>query len=78
MTYSSEMSTDFQRTTRYYIVEDRILHNHSCQNLKSDTFKLSYVIRASNIITSWKYVILRLYHGVRISDNNITIIIDNT
>jgi hypothetical protein len=34
-TYSSEMSVDFQRTTWRYIPEDRTLHNHRCENLKS-------------------------------------------
>lgn len=29
------MSVYFQRTTRYYITEDRTLHNHSYENLKS-------------------------------------------
>jgi hypothetical protein len=29
------MSTDFQRTTRRYIPEDRTLHNHRYENLKS-------------------------------------------
>jgi hypothetical protein len=29
-TYYSEMSVDFQRTTRRYIPEDRTLRNHSC------------------------------------------------
>jgi hypothetical protein len=70
MTYSSEMSIDFQRTTRYHIVEGRTLHNRHCENLKSYIFKLFYVIRASNIINNWKYVILGLYHGVRISRHN--------
>jgi hypothetical protein len=30
-----ETSVDFQRTTRRYIPEDRTLHNHRCENLKS-------------------------------------------
>jgi hypothetical protein len=34
-TCSSETSVDFQRTTRRYIPEDRTLHNHWCENLKS-------------------------------------------
>jgi hypothetical protein len=34
---SSETSFDFQRTTRRYISEDSILHNHRCENLKSYT-----------------------------------------
>jgi hypothetical protein len=32
---SPEMSVDFQRTTRRYITEDRSLHNHRCENLRS-------------------------------------------
>jgi signal-transduction protein with cAMP-binding, CBS, and nucleotidyltransferase domain len=31
----SEKSVDFQRTTRRYIPEDRTLHDHRCENLKS-------------------------------------------
>jgi hypothetical protein len=31
----SETKADFQWTTRHYIAEDRTLHNHSCENLKS-------------------------------------------
>jgi hypothetical protein len=34
-TFSSETSVDFQRTTRRYITEDRTLHNHRFENLKS-------------------------------------------
>jgi hypothetical protein len=33
---SSETSVDFQRTTRRYTPEDSILHNHRCENLKSN------------------------------------------
>jgi hypothetical protein len=32
---TSEMSEDFQRTNRCYIPEDRTLHNHLRENLKS-------------------------------------------
>jgi hypothetical protein len=32
---SSEMSVDFQWTTRRYIPEDGTLHNHRCENLES-------------------------------------------
>jgi hypothetical protein len=32
---SPETSTDLQRTTRRYTPEDRTLHNHHCENLKS-------------------------------------------
>jgi hypothetical protein len=34
-TCSSETSADFQRTKRHYIAEDRCLHNHRYENLKS-------------------------------------------
>jgi hypothetical protein len=33
----SETYAGFQRNTRRYISEDRTLHNHSCENLKSYT-----------------------------------------
>jgi hypothetical protein len=32
---ASETSVDFERITRRYIPEDRTLHNHRCENLKS-------------------------------------------
>jgi hypothetical protein len=35
MICSSETSVHFQRTIRYYISEDRTLHNHGCENVKS-------------------------------------------
>jgi hypothetical protein len=41
-TCSSETSADFQRTTRRYISEDRTVHNHGCENLKSYTFQFPY------------------------------------
>jgi hypothetical protein len=34
-TCSSKMSVDFEWTTQRYIPEDRTLHNHCCENLKS-------------------------------------------
>jgi hypothetical protein len=34
-TRSSEKSVHFQRTTLYYIPEDRSFHNHRCENLNS-------------------------------------------
>jgi hypothetical protein len=34
-TCSSETSVDFQRTTQRYIPEDRTVHNHCCEKLKS-------------------------------------------
>jgi hypothetical protein len=33
---SSETSVDFEQTTRRYNPEDSILHNHSCENLRSN------------------------------------------
>jgi hypothetical protein len=41
VTCFSEMSVDFQRTTRRYIPEDRILYNHRCENLKSYSVSFS-------------------------------------
>jgi hypothetical protein len=38
-TCSSEMSLDFQRTTQRFIPEDKTLHNHRCENLKSYNIK---------------------------------------
>jgi hypothetical protein len=35
MVYSTEISVDFQRTTRRYIPEDKILRDHGCENIKS-------------------------------------------
>jgi hypothetical protein len=35
-TCSSETSVDFQRTTRRYIPDNRALHNHRCEKLKSN------------------------------------------
>jgi hypothetical protein len=32
-TCSSKMLVDFQWTTRHYIPENRVLHNHLCENL---------------------------------------------
>jgi hypothetical protein len=32
---SFDTSVDFQRTTWRYIPEDRSLHNHRCENLRS-------------------------------------------
>jgi hypothetical protein len=37
VTYSSGTSLTFQRTIRRYISEDRIIHNHICENPKSCT-----------------------------------------
>jgi hypothetical protein len=34
-TYSSETSVDFQWKAWRYIAEDRTLHDHHCENLKS-------------------------------------------
>jgi hypothetical protein len=36
-TCSPEMSVDFQRITWRYIPDDKILHNHLCQNQKTYT-----------------------------------------
>jgi hypothetical protein len=38
-TCSSETSVDFQWTTQYYIPQDKTLHNHHYENLKSYNVK---------------------------------------
>jgi hypothetical protein len=48
-TCSSETSVDFQRTTRCYIPEDRTLHNHRCENLKSYTSKFHSRVTGMNL-----------------------------
>jgi hypothetical protein len=37
---SSETSVDTQRATRRYIPEDGTLHDHRCENLKSDIYRI--------------------------------------
>jgi hypothetical protein len=39
-TCTSETEVDFQLATRRYITEDRTLHNHGCENLRSYTVLL--------------------------------------
>jgi hypothetical protein len=41
---SSETSVATQRTTRRHIPEDDTLHNHRCENLKSYTIVLQFVL----------------------------------
>jgi hypothetical protein len=43
--YSSETSVDFQRTTRRYTPEDRTLHDHRYENLRSYILGHVYVPR---------------------------------
>jgi hypothetical protein len=62
MTCSSETSVNFKRTTRRYIPENRTLHNHRCEYLKSYTvmclvyFLAKLHIPRSHYVTSsnWK------------------------
>jgi hypothetical protein len=49
---SSETSVDFQRTTRRYIPQDRTLHNHRCENLKSYT--VIFIFTAARILNLTK------------------------
>jgi hypothetical protein len=51
ITYSSETSFDFQRTTRRCIPEDRIIHFHYCGDLKSKK-NLTFLIKCS-LRVSW-------------------------
>jgi hypothetical protein len=53
-THSSETSVDLQRTTRRHIPEDRTVHNHRCENLKSDIeFVLFQVSTGASDTASW-------------------------
>jgi hypothetical protein len=54
--FSSEMSVDFVRTTRRYITEDRVLHNHRCENLKfyiPRIFRIKYIFPPEHRFTSY-------------------------
>jgi hypothetical protein len=43
---SPEKSVEFQQTTRRYIPEDRKLHNHRCENLKSYESFCAHAVQA--------------------------------
>jgi hypothetical protein len=53
---SPEMSVDFQWTTCCYIPQDRTLHNHCCENLKSYKncllYKINYLAITFNKLLS--------------------------
>jgi hypothetical protein len=57
--FFSEMSVDFQRTTRYHIPEDSTLHNYLCENLKSENqtyftkiiFHDGFIISGNSVLT---------------------------
>jgi hypothetical protein len=49
VTCSTETSVDFQRTTWRYIPEDRTLHNHRCENVKSCKNNPVFLISIVNI-----------------------------
>jgi hypothetical protein len=44
-----EMAVDFQQCTQCYIPEDRTVHNHHCENLKS------LVDQGKMVCTRWGY-----------------------
>jgi hypothetical protein len=48
--YSSETSAATQETTRRHIPEDNTLHNHRCENLKSNMTSLSSSMASQCII----------------------------
>jgi hypothetical protein len=58
--FFSETSVDFQRTARRCIPEDKNIHNHSCENLKSYIQILveKYEFEVQ-IILAWRVFILR-------------------
>jgi hypothetical protein len=48
-TCSSKTSSDFKRTTRRYSPEDRTLHNHRCENLRS---YISWLVSTGDVSSS--------------------------
>jgi hypothetical protein len=56
---SSETTAHFQRTTRRYIPEDRTLHNHRCENLRS----CNEAVSTPDYIASDSRVIYVLWHA---------------
>jgi hypothetical protein len=50
-------SVDFQWTTQHYIPEERTLHNHRCENLKSyrDGSKRRILMKICNLLNWKKY-----------------------
>jgi hypothetical protein len=68
VTCFSEMSVDFQWTTWHYIPEDRTLHNHCCENVKSYSYKHVSFLHQSPLgcvktISLPKYLIMKVYGG---------------
>jgi hypothetical protein len=59
---SSETSVDFQWTAWHYISENRTLHNHHCENLKSDkSMCLSRVRICRKLWTMWGGFVSRIW-----------------
>jgi hypothetical protein len=56
-TCSSETSVDFQRITRRYIPDDRTIHYHRRENLKSYKNILVYIFYSLSLIHSQPYAI---------------------
>jgi hypothetical protein len=52
LTCSSNMVADVQWTTWRYFPEDRTLHNHQCENLKSYKYKYIQSVSRLYVITS--------------------------
>jgi hypothetical protein len=46
---SSETPINFHWTTQHYIPEDRILHNHCCENLKSNIMQFIFQLSQLSI-----------------------------
>jgi hypothetical protein len=55
----SETWLDSQRTTRRYMPEDSILHNHGCENLKSYVYKTRLIVHEVARVTAFK---MTLFH----------------
>jgi hypothetical protein len=77
VTRSFQIMVDFQQTTQHYILEDRTLYNHCCENLKFCTGKLvphytmSYHRTLYSLFTSaWKPVPHTLcYNSLHLQEN---------
>jgi hypothetical protein len=52
---SSEMSVETQRTTRRHIPEDDTLHNHHCENLKSNKVLFMLTKKKKKWVDPWQY-----------------------
>jgi hypothetical protein len=50
--YSLETLVDFQRTTRGYVPQDGTIHNHRCENLKSNIIPVTELTQVLKQVAS--------------------------